>query len=250
MAGRTNSAGAAITLAVIAVLVGGFSVFMGLQALILIESHWWQRTHPELSEVPKPLVSTEAAAGKGTEVEAFGFKFEAPWSDLDKIDPGEGFAIVNFRSGLRIVFFDPSGATDVAHGIKAETDTQRLQRTYAVFGDSPFENNYDFYQTVYSASPGQISLVAPRQAAVRTSVLLLWKISLVYDAETGFYSFRLGKLRGFQRGDPERARYVIVDAFDVHDRQFGFVLTARPGSSARVTQGDINRVVATLRPAY
>jgi hypothetical protein len=250
MAGKTNSAGAAVTLAVIAVLAGGYSVFMGLQTLILVESHWWQRAHPELSEIPKPLASTEAAAGKGTEVEAFGFKFEAPWSDLDKIEAGEGFASVNFRSGLRIVFFDPSGAADVAHGLKAETDTQRLQRTYAVFGDSPFDNNYDFYQAVFSASPAQISLVAPRQDALRTSVLLLWKISLANDAGTGFYSFQLGKLRGFQRGDPERARYVIVDAFDVHDRQFGFVFTARPSSSAPVTQGDINRVVATLRPAY
>jgi hypothetical protein len=36
----------------------------------------------------------------------------------------------------------------------------------------------------------------------------------------------------------------------MHDRQFGLVFTARPDSSARVTQGDINRVVATLRPAY
>lgn len=250
MAGKTNSARAAVTLAVIAVLAGGYSVFMGLQTLILVESHWWQRTHPELSEVPRPLVSTDAAAGKGTEVEAFGFKFEAPWSDLDKIDPGAGFAIISFRSGLRIVFFDPSGAADVAHGMKAEADTQRLQRTYAVFGDSPFENNYDFYQAVFSASPAQISIVAPRQAALRTSVLLLWKISLVYDAETGFYSFQSGKLRAFQRGDPERARYVIVDTFDMHDRQFGLVFTARPDSSARVTQGDINRVVATLRPAY
>ncbi|HEV3253183.1 MAG TPA: hypothetical protein VG033_02170 [Candidatus Acidoferrales bacterium] len=250
MAGRTNSAGAAVTLAVIAVLVGCYSVFMGLQTLILIESRWWQRTHPELSEVPKPLASTEAAAGKGTEVDAFGFKFEAPWSDLDKIDPGDGFAIVKFRSGLRIVFFDPSGAADVAHGMKAETDAQRLQKTYAVFGDSPFDNNYDFYQTVYSASPAQISIVAPRQAALRTSVLLLWKISLTYDAETGFYSFQLGKLRGFQRGDPGRARYVIVDAFDTHDRQFGLIFTARPDASAPLTQADINRAVATLHPAY
>jgi hypothetical protein len=48
MAGKTNSAGAAVTLAVIAVLAGGYSVFMGLQTLVLLESHWWQRAHPEM----------------------------------------------------------------------------------------------------------------------------------------------------------------------------------------------------------
>ncbi len=249
MESEEKSAWRAIVLAVFAIAVGAYAVLYGLQTLAVVSASSWERAHPELGVVPQPLPDTSVSSGKPTKVESFGYKFDAPWADFDKVDPGLGYATFSFRSGQRIIFFDPSAQTDTVRVMNA-ADPERFRKSTIAFGGGTFDSNYGLYLSVFSASPAQLSAFMPLPDSVRIRALLLWKESLSTNLEMGLYSLELHGLRGFQRGDAARARYVLVRAFDPQDHQFEFIFAARPDATVKLTQADINRVSATLRPEW
>lgn len=249
MESEEKSAWRAIVLAVFAVLVGVYAVLYGLQTLTVLSARSWQSAYPELAQVPQPLPDTSVSSGQAGKVASYGYKFEAPWTDLDNVGGGPGYASFNFRSGQRIIFFDPSAQTDTVRTMNA-ADPERFRRSSIAFGGGTFDSNYGLYQSVFSASPGQLSAFMPLAESVRIRALLLWKESLATNVETGFYALEIRGLRGFQRGDVARARYVILRVFDAQDHQFEFIFAARPDATAKLMQADMNRVLATLKPEW
>jgi hypothetical protein len=249
MAEREKTGNTAIVLGLIAVLVGLYAVLYGLQTLTFLESRLWQRAHPELWQVPRTVPAASTSGGKGTEITAYNYKFEAPWSDLDKVDGGPMFASAAFRSGKRIVLLDPSIEVNVVAKMKS-TQSEQFIALAAIFGESLFASNYALYDAVFRASPAQLSAFMPARESERVSALLLWKISLATNADTGIESFETKNLRGFELGDPSSAHYVLVKAFDTQDHQFELVFSARPDAPEKVSQSEINRVLETLRPEW
>jgi hypothetical protein len=145
-----------------------------------------------------------------------------------------------------IVFFDPEAEIDVVRQMKS-SETPLYQPYQNIFGEQSPESNYALYQTVYSASPAQISPFMNRQIAFRTNVLLLWKLSFGFDMQPGIHSIELGKNRGFEFGDASGGRPVALRLFDDRDKQFRFIFTVASGSSGQFTQSDINTAVQSLQ---
>jgi hypothetical protein len=250
MDAETKSAWRAVVLAVLALLVGAYSVLYGLQTLTFWSAHIWQGKYPELSRLPEPLPpTTDGSSGRGTKVTPFGYQFEAPWADLGNMVPGPGYESFEFRSGQRIVLFDPTAQTDTVRAMNTASPEQ-FRRSSIAFAGVTFDSNYALYDSVFAASPAQLSAFMPLGDSVRARALLLWKESLATNTDTGFYSFELGRVRGFQRGDPSRARYVVLRAFDARDHQFEFIFAARPDATVQLTQSDINHVLETLKPEW
>jgi hypothetical protein len=255
-----SSAQSAILLAVAVLVVAILAVMFGLQTLVWTNSKHWASVDPWLADAPQPLPAAPAITpnlpplsgnknakpAKPPQLKAYDYEFTAPWPGNVKTKPGITYAQFHFDSGQVIVFFDPEAQIDVVRQMKSGETVQYTQ-FQNVFGDQAPDTNYALYQTIYAASPTQVSPLMHSQDAFRANVLLLWKLSFGFDAQPGVHSFELGKNRGFEFGDAASGRPVALRVFDERDKQFRFIFTTVSGSSGRFTQDDINLAVQSLQ---
>jgi hypothetical protein len=257
-----SGAQSAILLAATVLIVAVLAVLFGLQTLVWVNSRHRTSLDPWLADTPQPLPPVSATQGdlpplpgdkggkakpvKPAQLKAYDYEFTSPWSGNVKTSPGISYAQFQFDSGQIIVFFDPEAQIDVVRQMKS-SETPLFAPFQNIFGEQSPESNYALYQTVYSASPAQISPFMDRQIAFRTNILLLWKLSFGFDAQPGIHSIELGKNRGFEFGDAASGKPVALRLFDDRDKQFRFIFTVASGSSGQFTQGDINTAVQSLQ---
>jgi hypothetical protein len=208
---------------------------------------------PKLALVPIPLPDTSISTTPGTTVTFFGYQFEVPWEGRVSVrNPGDDHLAVAFGAvGKPLMFFNPANNPGVVEAARsALKERGEGPRNADAFLDA--HSDYDLVRSTLYATPAQLSLVFPGKEAVYTATRLMIKQSEALGAETGLYSFRIGQLRGFQIGDPSRARNVRVIGFDGDDHKFEFGFGCVPGpeygSKQGFSQTDINRVLQTLRP--
>jgi hypothetical protein len=255
-----SSAQSAVLLAVAVLVVAILAVMFGLQTLVWTNSKHWASVDHWLADTPQPLPAVSgvtpnlppvpgnksAKPTKPPQLKAYDYEFTAPWPGNVKTKPGITYAQFQFDSGQVIVFFDPEAQIDVVRQMKSGETVQYTQ-FQNVFGDQAPDTNYALYQTIYAASPAQVSPLMHSQDAFRANVLLLWKLSFGFDAQPGVHSFELGKNRGFEFGDASNGRPVALRVFDERDKQFRFIFTTLSGSSGKFTQDDINLAVQSLQ---
>jgi hypothetical protein len=244
--GENSSAKSAIILAIIVVLVAAYCVEFGLQTLVWVETRHWASVNRWLLDVPQPL-SPPTSEPKGTQLKAFNYEFLVPWRGNAKLTPSLAYVEFRFESGPVIVFFDPEAQLDTMRALKSSnpTDYRNIQE---VLSGTSIDSNYALYQAIYSASPVQLSPFMPSRDAMRISILLLWKLSFGFDLESRISSFDFGKNRGFQFGDPANGGPVALRVFDDRNHQYRFIFIVAAGSSAKITQDDINSAIQSVRP--
>jgi hypothetical protein len=243
--GEKQGARSAIILALLVVVVSIYCVAYGLQTLVWVEARQWVSVNPWLGEVPQPLPTT-APSMKGTVAKAYDYEFLSPWG-AGKITPFAAHVEFRFTGGQVALLVDPETSLDTMRNMKS-TNPLEYQRFTNVFVDHPIEFNYQLYDTVYGASPSQLSPVMSSRDAMRMNVLLLWKLSFGFDTTPGIYSFDFGKNHGVQFGEPGKGRPVAIRIFDDRDRQFRLIFLVAAGSNASLTQDEINTAVASLKP--
>jgi len=205
--------------------------------------------NPKLVLVPVPLSDTSLPPDQGTTLTAFGYQFEVPWKMNEVKRKATIIESFQSESGQEILsLWDPFSKKGGAK-IMRETPGGTSPAMAMVYGPTAIQSDYDFEQAIAFATPAQLSFFMPRVKEVRAGVFLLLKPLVTTDAETGFYSFQTEHLRGFQNGDPAKAKNVIVKAFDVEDRIFEFIFSNKSAGTGSITQADINMVMQTLRPA-
>jgi hypothetical protein len=241
---ETNSARDAIILVLVVILVGAYMILFGLQTLVWGEAHHLTRYNPWVTEVPEAL-DTSVTSGKTTLLREFNYQFQVPWTSKYKTDKSLTYSEFRFDSGQVIVFFDPEAQLDTMRALKS-TSPLAYQQFENVFGGQVFGTNYELYQAVYGASPAQTSPFMPSRDAIRTNLLLLWKISFGYDAIPGLHAIQFDGNKGFQFGDPSTGRAVALRIFDGNDNQFRLIFVTAVDSNAKITQGDINLAVQSL----
>lgn len=245
-----SSALPAIILLLAVILIAVFCVEFGVQTLTWLEAKQCASANPWLADVPQALSPVSGETSKTTPVKAFNYQFNVPWQAKAKTVEPVPYLQFTSDSGQAIVFFDPEAQLDSMHSLKSSNPTE-YQKFASVFADQPIESNYALYQAVYGASPAQFSPVMNTNAARRSNVLLLWKLSFGPDLQSAtseIYSFDWGKTRGFQFGDPSKGHPVALRVFDDNYHQFRFIFTVAAGSSGKITQSDINMAVQSLQP--
>jgi hypothetical protein len=269
---KNGGARTAIILLALVILVAGYTIEFGLQTLTWIEAKLWSSDNSWLTVVPQPLppavtppppvvpvtppaktsaraAAAAAAAAKASELKAFNFEFNSPWPGTPKTAGSLTYSQFMYDSGQVIVFFDPDSLLDTLQTLKTSNPVE-YQKFINVFSDKPVDSNFGLYEAVYGAAPAQVSPFIATPDALRMNVLLLWKLSFGPDlkADGEFYSFDWGKIRGFQFGNPEKLRPVALRLFDDRSHQFRFILTVKGGSTAQISQADINTIVQSLQP--
>ena len=261
----------AIILVAVLIGVAAYVLAYGLQTLLYFEARRWVSNEPELSITPKtltiPAASAVAAAGtiagkpgakasaknsaaaKTAHLEFFNYECEAPWAGPVTPTNGSDFVDMKFPAGVTMRVYTPEAQVNDLQSLQGE-DAVQQQRMAAVFGQHPFESNYDLYDAVYSAAPGQASAFMPRIEAEKLNSLLLWKLAFDTEMPGGTYRFESGRLRGLQFGDPEKTQSVLLRLFNERDRHFKVMITvaASAAASSRLTQADINQVIASFQP--
>jgi hypothetical protein len=230
---KNESSLSAIILLGVLVVVAWYSLAHGLQTLILIEARQWASATPFLNETPNQLPQTTGSAPAAKRIEHFNYQFYVPWKQIDEDAENSAYAEVRAKTGEVVIFFNPDAQIDMLQSMKSG-NTPFARNYVQIFAGHPLDSNYALYDEVYSASPAQAALWMSRQDALRLNALLLWKLSLGWDARPGIYTFDWGGLRGIQFGDP----------------QFPFLFVTAAGSGARLTQDVISQIVLTVRTAY
>jgi hypothetical protein len=246
-----SSATPAIVLAVLAIVVAIFTVKFGVQTLTWVEGKMWAANSPWLNMVPQTLPAPPAlpAQPKPPLIKAYDFQVNAPWTGKSTPMPTETNVGFRYDTGQVLVFFDPGAQVDTLREIQT-TNPAEFQRFSNIFSGKPVDSNFELYRDVYGAAPSEVSPFMSIADAMRMNVLLLWKLSFGPDlpADTGLYSFDWSNIHGFQFGDPSKGVPVALRAFDDRGHQFRFILTTTPGSSAKITQDDINKILLTIEP--
>jgi hypothetical protein len=216
------------------------------QIMAYYEVHKLAQEDHLLSVVPEPLSDTSVSANQGTMLSYFGYQYEVPWTDIVKVNRSGTIVAVAFKSGETLVFFDPASAPDGAKIMRVGAADPRNVLT--VFGPEALQSNYAMASTILSLTPKRLSLWMSSREATGTTILLGLKPIYTVNAETGLFSVKTSRCRGYQRGDPQRARNVDLSVFDDLDHEFHFIVGTAPGKPLTITQPDINRILDTLRP--
>ncbi|MFZ0038832.1 MAG: hypothetical protein WAK91_15505 [Candidatus Acidiferrales bacterium] len=239
----------AIILVIVLIGVAGYILFYGLQTLIYFDVKHWGAREASLYVTAQPLTITAppAAPGQTTHLEFFNYQCEAPWKGPAKMTQGDDYIEDKFPSGQTMRIELPEVQADVLKSFKGESADQQ-QNIARVFGDHPFDSNFDLFAAIYNASPSQASPFMPRIDAERLNTLLIWKLSLDTELPGGTYQFESDRIRGLQFGNPERSQNIAMRAFNEHDRQFKMLIMCSAASGAKLRQADINQIIATLKP--
>jgi hypothetical protein len=230
----------------VVISVGAALVSRRPQIMAYYEVHKLAQEDHLLSVMPEPLSDTSVSANQGTMLSYFGYQYEVPWTDIVKVNRSGAIVIVAFKTGDALVFFDPASAPDGAKIMRVGAANPR--NVLSVFGPEAMQSNYALASTILNLTPKRISLwISPREAT-GTAILLGLKRIYTSNAETGLFSLKTSRYRGYQRGDPQRARIVDLSVFDDQDHEFHFIVGTAPGKPLTITQPDINRILDTLRP--
>ena len=259
-----------------AVLCLAYLWFFGVATMFALEARYVAWKIPMVKKTPVELPDQSIAQGAGRKLEYFGYEFEVPWEideakskELGQYNPQprkEQF--IAFRSGNRLTVFriaprefvngflsmgkavetrcaSPDG-DDEASALKWLTCDLGAHK--ALYGEDVLQSDYSFKEGVLKTTPDKIGLLAPRKEAAASAMLLVIKgIMMSGGSESGIYRIRTGDFRGFQFGDPQSRRPLVLE---IYNEEGGFTfIFAHPknGSEPPITQAEINCVIQSLR---
>ncbi len=231
----------------LSIIVIMYGFFFGLQTFAIIFWRNAKSEHPELYVLPKQLQLSSNFQSAGTQLSYFGYKFEVPWTEIEKEEIKNSAAIVSFKSGKGIIFFKPGESVDFFEEFTKEMPGI-IDRLILLFGKESIQSNYSFYQSILNATPEHLSVFMPRREAFKTFIRLVLKGMIVKSLEPSLYSFAHEKLRGFQFGNPNYAKKgVLIYAFDINDSEVEFSVFVTKDSDTSLSQVEVNTIIQTLK---
>lgn len=205
---------------------------------------------PGVYITPQPLKNYSVSTAPGTKLSYFGYSFEVPWTGISKRKESprnsaqSGLVVLSFASGQTLVFIAPEDQSGLLAEIAHDKDMHNFG---PAFGDLVKRSPYDQYSALLNISPSAIRVFGPAGERGRGLAMLMIKaIALPGSLETGAFSFELPGKRGFQLGDPSKSERVQLDVLDLSGH-FVEVLCDAGRRDARLTQPELNRILATLR---
>jgi hypothetical protein len=215
---------------------------------MMLSTKWDARREPELWVVPQPLPTTPAETSLGKSFSYFGYEFESPWTEVAFERKTQSVAVLNFSGGQVISVFDWRDNGDLVQTMKGGS-AERRSGLETIFGKDTMRSNYDLTSRTLNVTPGDLRISSSRQRMVGNSILLKFKEIQISRVKGRVYSFQTESFRGFQKGDPPHDNIVTIEAFDSRDHKIELLIGARPNTSPKLTQADINRILYSFRPA-
>jgi len=237
-----------LCLLIVAALV--YLFLFGPQTFAVLSINKKAKEAPELSLVPKSLPTSESAPGVGSPLKYWGYQFQPPWAQVTKIEEErheEELLWVRLfcESGQEISFDRPLKNASLLRAVQEEFGMKE-QELRATLGLDPLCSEYELWETLLSATPGDIRILMPTKKAVQLSMLLTLK-AYVAPSGAAIYRFSHDGIRGFQFGEPSEDKLVGVVAFDTSGTKLSFCFSAGRLGEEAFTQEQVNTVIFSLR---
>jgi hypothetical protein len=153
---------------------------------------------------------------------------------------------VQFEDGQFVLVFDPAGRPNRVQISKAAALSMGRDIT-SVYGPDSMHSNYDFLHAILYSTPAEVSIFSGWNKFVRDGIFIQLKHFEVIGTQTGLYDFEMGKLHGFQKGNPQQSNLIAIDAFDDSDREYEVWIGQTAGTHGTVSQEDINAILASIQ---
>jgi hypothetical protein len=232
------------------VLLAAFCLWhFGVTALFVLEARYVGWKFPAVYRAPMDLVDSSISPAPGRTLSYFGYEFEVPWDDVNegKMKQVGKAQLIAFRSGNALLFSRMAPKEFVQTFLSStKADPENVRKLWGV---DALESDYALHRLILEITPGQLTLLNPRESAARGAMLLLFKgIMMPRGGESGIFRVRTEGFQGFQFGDPEsRPKSLDVEMFS-DDVGLSFIFAQRAdGIAPAITQAEINRVLRTAR---
>jgi hypothetical protein len=226
--------------------VTGWAYF-GPQVLVYLRMR--RITGPQaLWEVPRPLSDTSVSPAPGTTLAYFGYKFEVPWTGVEK-ETNEGrWVKVLFESGEEVFFANPAYFQDDILLLSRKWEPEAFREA---FGAHPLSSKYEHLRAVLSMTPSRLSPLRTHRVFARDRVYLASKgLWFAHTNEARIFAIRTeAGYKGFETDERPFDGSVVITLFDATDRKFSIRVSRASASGATLTQPDVNRIIETFGPA-
>ncbi|MGC1417382.1 MAG: hypothetical protein WA817_18990 [Candidatus Acidiferrum sp.] len=237
---------ASILACALCAVLGVFSYFCGAALVSFAFVKWQFRNSPEIWIVPKPMLADVSTDRTGPEVAYFGYEFESPAPDVKEERKFESAVVLSFSdcAGMSIIKPGPSG--DLIEAMQQEA-SKRGRNIQDVFGRDATRSSYAIKSKTLNLTPNDLHLFSSPREIVGNADLLIIKHTESKRFKNGLYSFATPWMRGFQEGDVQKDRGVVIEAFDHYDRRLMLIVGAKPGRTC-FAQADLSHIIFSLRP--
>lgn len=233
----------------IAAAVVAYVWAFGPQTMLTLMARYKYREIPVAGKTPIALPDLSVSSVAHKTVTYFGYEFELPWDDVDeqKSRTAETVQVhvTAFHSG-NAFWFSTFPARDFVKNVVEKTELTPEQFRQ-VYGNEAFESDLGFMRKMLRITPQDMNpFMAKRQAAASTTLLLVKAMS-VPEGDSGIFLIRTTDLQGFQFGNPQGRPSRIREDLYGDDGGFEFIFFQSRGIAPSVSQGDINRILQSVR---
>jgi hypothetical protein len=222
-------------------------VLIGVWLLVSVQLAPWRYAHdvadmePGIDKLPSAPPDTRVAALSGERIERFGFSVQLPWKEIRRDWTTNDEASVLAVNGELLTVRDPLSQFDRAGEMRL------WSKAVEGLDAESLRTNYALMAAAMNAKPESVKWWKLPGRNSRDLTLLGMKSVAMIECPGAIYAVSEGEFRGFQQGDPSVAQYCVkLDLFDAADRHYQLTISQSPG--ARLTQAEINAVVASMRP--
>jgi hypothetical protein len=189
---------------------------------------------------PAHLVDTNRSPLDPERLQAFEYSFQSPWGKVNTRKDLKHATVLLWNDGPIITAFEPVSRSDSDLMLNPKSD--KVHDLGPIF----VNHGYNSLAAELNATPDEIHWW-DRTGSARLGYLLAMKeLNLQRGSVT--YKIENDELRGFQFSDHAVGSLrVTLELFDVNSRRYELTITSPP-DSRRVTQADVNAIVASMHP--
>ncbi len=200
--------------------------------------------------VPKPM-TVGLCAEPVTKLEAFDYRFSAPWADCSQATWMTATSIVLWTcsgSNVQVVCFAPRES--LYSSILPDGSSENAEYRQSMIKWLGLENvartNFHLFAKALEVTPGDFSPFGPRRETAFKFMLFLMKTVCMPSKAHEIYSFEHGDIKGIQFGNPSIDRRAQLYLFDRMEREVQLVVQVSTNSLVPLTQADINTIITTF----
>lgn len=169
--------------------------------------------YPVLHETPKTLQVKKITSNNRKFIYEY-IDFISPYSNLvntKKLSTGIAY---EFDNGHKIIINKIKGDT---YDVRDSLTSKQQKYICNLFGDEYTKSSFEFLKSVYSLTPDTISYFSPMSKLTLKKELLEFKNNLIpYQDSNGLYCFKTNNIKGFQYGNPQKDKIVILQVFTLN----------------------------------
>jgi hypothetical protein len=227
----------------VTIVLAGLLYYYVPATVSLFQAKAFVKDKPEFWQVPQTLALDRADAADGKKLSYFGLSLSTPWQDTKVLRQNERVVLLEFHNTRSMFFFATNEGYNSTRIVRENDKNGSVEAT---FGVEAMKSNFDLKRAVLNTSPAGLSFSLRRDQMIRQSIFLILKSADVSSRRTGIFEFQMGKVRGFQYGDPATSDAVVLDVFDQHDRLHKIIVATVKNAPTRLTQSEVNTILLSL----